>query len=96
VICRDLEGKSYAPETVLATLRSELAAIGLPVAESATYPMHPSTLAWDHVMARPGRAICVEVRRDLLVEWAPFEQMRIDTAKVERLVGRFTNALRRF
>jgi predicted N-formylglutamate amidohydrolase len=97
VIARDLEGKSHAPEAVLAALKTELAAIDLPVAESATYPMHPSTLAWDHVMARPGRAICVEVRRDLLADpFTPFAQMTIGAAKVERLAGPFANALRRF
>ncbi len=97
VISKDLDGKSYAPPAVLETLRTELAALDLPVAESATYPMHPSTLAYDHVSARPGRAICVEVRRDLLADpFTPFAQMHIGTQKVARLVGPFVNALRRF
>ena len=97
VISKDLDGKSYAPPAVLETLRAELAAIELPVAESATYPMHPSTLAYDYVIARPGRAICVEVRRDLLADpFTPFAQMHIGAQKVARLVGPFANALRRF
>ncbi len=96
VISKDLDGKSYAPPAVLSALKAELAAIELPVAESATYPMHPSTLAYDHVIARPGRAICVEVRRDLLAEFTPFAQKSIDPQKVARLVGPFANALRRF
>lgn len=94
VISKDLDGKSYAPPAVLAALKANL---DLPVAESATYPMHPSTLAYDHVLARPGRAICVEVRRDLLADpFTPFAQMTIGKQKVERLAVPFANALRRF
>ena len=97
VISKALDGTSYAPAAVVEALRAELATIGLSVAESATYPLHPSTLAWDHVQARPGRALCVEVRRDLLADpWAPFEQMTIGAAKVSRLVGPFVSALRRW
>ena len=48
-------------------------------------------------MARPGRALCVEVRRDLLAEpFAPFAQMQIGAAKLERLVAPFVHALRRW
>ena len=97
VISRALDGTSYAPTAVVDALRADLAAIGIDVADSATYPLHPSTLAWDHVQARPGRALCVEVRRDLLADpFTPFEEMTIGSAKVDRLVGPFVNALRRW
>jgi predicted N-formylglutamate amidohydrolase len=94
VISKDLDGKSYAPPAVLAALK---AGLDLPVAESETYPMHPSTLAYDHVIARPGKAICVEVRRDLLADpFTPFAQMTIGAHKVARLAGPFADAMRRF
>lgn len=97
VISRALDGTDHAPAAVVDSLRAELAALDLEVASSATYPLHPSTLAWDHVIARPGRALCVEVRRDLLADpFTPFEQMTIGAAKVARLVGPFANALRRW
>jgi hypothetical protein len=97
VISKTLEGVDHAPAAVVDALRTELAAIDVPVATSATYPMHPSTLAYDHVMARPGRALCVEVRRDLLADpFTPFEQMTIGPAKIARLVGPFASALRRW
>jgi hypothetical protein len=97
VISRALDGTSYAPAAVVEALRAELSTVGIAVAESATYPLHPSTLAWDNVQARPGRALCVEVRRDLLADpFSPFEQMTIGTAKVDRLVGPMANALRRW
>ncbi len=94
VICRDADGVSHAPAGVLAALRANLAALDVPVAESETYPMHPSTLAWDHVQRRPGRALCVEVRRDLLADpFDPFAEMRIGDAKVARLADPVARAL---
>jgi hypothetical protein len=48
-------------------------------------------------VARPGRALCVEVRRDLLADpFEPFAEMRIGNAAVERLAGPFARALRRW
>jgi predicted N-formylglutamate amidohydrolase len=97
VISKALDGTDHAPAAVVAALRAELAAASITVADGATYPLHPSTLAWDHVMARPGRAVCIEVRRDLLADpFDPFAQMTIGPAKVARLVGAFSSALRRW
>ncbi|HEX7840110.1 MAG TPA: N-formylglutamate amidohydrolase [Kofleriaceae bacterium] len=97
VIGRELDGTSRAPAAVVEALRAELAGRGITLADSATYPLHPSTLAWDHVMAHPRRALCVEVRRDLLAEpFAPFAEMQIGAAKLERLVAPFVRALQRW
>jgi predicted N-formylglutamate amidohydrolase len=97
VISRALDGTSYAPAEVVETLRAGLAAVGITVGDGATYPLHPSTVAWDHVVARPGRALCVEVRRDLVADpFEPFAQMTIGAAKVARLTGPFVSALRRW
>jgi N-formylglutamate amidohydrolase len=97
VIGREIDGTNRAPAGVVVALREALARLGIELAESATYPLHPSTLAWDHVMARPGRVLCVEVRRDLLADpFQPFAQMRIGAAKVNRLVMPFVRALRRW
>jgi hypothetical protein len=94
VIDREVDGTRRAPAPVVDALRAQLAGCGIALAESATYPLHPSTLAWGHVIARPGRALCVEVRRDLLAEpFEPFVEMRIGAAKVERLVAPFVRAL---
>jgi N-formylglutamate amidohydrolase len=94
VISRTIDGVEHAPAIVVDRLRTELAALDLAVAASATYPLHPSTLAWDHVMARPGRALCLEVRRDLLADpFTPFAQMSISAAKLTRLAGPIAQAL---
>jgi hypothetical protein len=95
VIGKGLDGTTYAPPAVVDAMRTGLAP--LTVADGATYPLHPSTQAYDHVMALPGRALCVEVRRDLLADpFEPFAQMRIAPAKVDRLAGPMAQALRRF
>ncbi|HEY4057522.1 MAG TPA: N-formylglutamate amidohydrolase [Kofleriaceae bacterium] len=97
VISRALDGTNYAPVDVVETLKAALGFAGIAVADGLTYPLHPSTVAWDYVQARPGRALCVEVRRDLLADpFTPFAQMKISAAKVARLAGPFVSALRRW
>ena len=97
VIGRALDGTSLAPAAVVEALRRELAPLGIAPADSATYPLHPGTLAHDHVVARPGRALCIEVRRDLLADpFEPFAEMRIAAAKVDRLAAPMARALRRW
>jgi hypothetical protein len=97
VIGRGTDGKSFAPPQVMESLAKEMASIGITVADSATYPLHPSTLAWDHVVRRPGRAICIEVRRDLLADpFEPFAQMKIGEAKVARLCAPLSTAICQF
>jgi hypothetical protein len=94
VIARDIEGRSHAPAAVVEALRRSLGVHGWNVADSATYPLHPSTLAWDHVMRHPGRALCLEVRRDLLADpFAPFVQMQISPGKVEPIARSLAAAL---
>ncbi|HUS32347.1 MAG TPA: N-formylglutamate amidohydrolase [Kofleriaceae bacterium] len=96
VIGKGLDGTSYAPAAVVEALKAALAG-ELAVADGATYPLHSSTMAWDHVMARPGRTLCLEVRRDLLADpFEPFAQMRISEAKVERIAVPLATALRRW
>jgi N-formylglutamate amidohydrolase len=97
VIGRAIDGTDHTPPAVVGALRDELAGLGVAVADSATYPLHPSTLAWGHVMARPGRALCIEVRRDLLAgRFEPFVEQRIDDARVERLAAPLARALARW
>lgn len=97
VIGRDIDGASLAPAAVVEALRESFGAMGLMIGDSATYPLHPSTLAWEHVLAHPGRALCIEFRRDLLADpFDPFAEMRISSAQVERLAEPLALALRRW
>jgi predicted N-formylglutamate amidohydrolase len=94
VIARDLDGVSHAPAAVVDALRAGLDVHGITVADSATYPLHPSTMAWEHVTRLPGRVLCIEVRRDLLADpFEPFREMRIGPDKVARLAAPLAAAL---
>jgi hypothetical protein len=95
VIHKTLEDVSLAPVKVVSTLKTALGAIGVPLADGESYPMHPSTLAHGHVTKWPGRVLCVEVRRDLLAApWTPFAEMRISDAECAKLAGPFAEAAR--
>lgn len=97
LIGRTVEGASLAPEPAASTLRAELAAVGVTAEDGVTYPLHPSTIAWQHATRWPGRVLCAEVRRDLLATpFLPFAEMRIGAAAVERLAGPFAAAARCF
>lgn len=97
VISRGLDRVSYAPEAVVTALREGLAAVDVPVGDGETYPLHPSTLAWDHAQRLPGRVLCIEVRRDLLADpFDPFVEMRISPEKVARLAAPIASALTRW
>lgn len=97
LIGRGLDGTTYFPTEVVDTLKSAMAAAGVTVADGETYPLHPSTLAWDHATAWPGRTLCMEVRRDLVADpFDPFTEMRMGEAKVARLAAPLAEALRRW
>ena len=97
VIGKALDGTDHAPPAVVAELHRGMAAQGLTVADGQTYPLHPSTMAYEYVQAHPGRGLCIEVRRDLLADpFEPFAQMRISPEKVDRLAVPLAAALRRW
>lgn len=95
VIGRDVaEGVTHAPAAVVAALGRELAALGMVLGDGATYPLHPSTLGYHNVTRRPGRGLCLEVRRDLFVErFEPFAPARIAPERVARLAPPLIHAL---
>ncbi len=94
VIARTPDGVDHAPVAVVAALTAGCAALAYAVARGDTYPLHPSTQAHAHVLARPGRTLCLEVRRDLLADpFTPFAEMTIGAAQVERLARPLAAAL---
>jgi hypothetical protein len=61
---------------------------GLRVGHCESYALHPSTFAFELATAHPGRTLCAEFRRDLLVAaFTPFAEMRADAAGIDRLAG---------
>ncbi len=86
LIGRTPDGSLFADPDQAERLRIAFEKIGLSMEISATYPLHPSTMAYHHAMRYPGRTLCLEIRRDLLADpFDPFVQMYIGPEKVARL-----------
>jgi predicted N-formylglutamate amidohydrolase len=80
------DGTMVGSEALAARVRAGFEAEGLRVAQNEAYALHPSTLAHLFATHWPGRTLCVELRRDLLVrEFTPFAEMDIDPAKADRI-----------
>ncbi len=88
LITRTPEGEDLAIPGAAEALRTGFAALGIRVAGGETYALHPATQGAAWAARYPGQTLCLEVRRDLLVEaWTPFEEMAVVAASVERLAG---------
>lgn len=91
LIADDPEGKPLACEPLV----RELLASDLHAVRCGSYALHPSTLAHVFATKYPGRTLCFEVRRDLLVEeFTPFAEMRADPKKLERIALVLARAIR--
>jgi hypothetical protein len=86
LIADDPQGKVLASQALVRGAQHELVAAGLVVARCGSYALHPSTLAHAFATKYPGKTLCLEVRRDLLVtDFTPFAEMRADAKKLERI-----------
>ncbi len=95
LISTDEQGKRLLADALVEPCLRGYAALGLEVTEGRTYPLHPATQAARFAARHPGRTLCLELRRDLLVrEWRPFEEMEVDPRAVERLAGPLVEAVR--
>ena len=89
------DGRLLASSELVTAMRRSLSAIGIDPAENETYRLHPDTLGYELAVAHPGRVLCLELNRALLADpFAPFEEMHIGAAKVERLAAPIAAALR--
>ncbi|MBI2892918.1 MAG: hypothetical protein HYY06_05150 [Deltaproteobacteria bacterium] len=93
-ITKDPDGAARAPEQIVRQLLAAYRALGLETAECATYTMHPSTQGARWAARYPDRFLCLEVRRDLLVEtYTPFEEMRVRPDAVDRIATPLATAI---
>ena len=94
LITRDPDGRRLADEGLVTALHAAFARAGIASTEDHAYTLQPSTMAAVHAMRFPGRTLCFEMRRDLLVaEFTPFAEMRVDPAAAERMAGIFAEAV---
>ena len=86
LITQDGDGRRLSPPGAVEALLPALADAGLTAEENHTYWLHPATRAAALSARYPGRLLCLEVRRDLVVEsWTPFGPMRADPVRVCRI-----------
>lgn len=91
------EKVSFADARLVELVKEAFTAAGVQVEDSVAYPMHPSTLAYAFAEKYRGQTLCLELRRDLLVEkFTPFAEMKADDAKVARMGGLLATALMRW
>lgn len=89
-------GDELAPPGLADALVARYAALGLRARQNDTYNLHPNTMAHTWSRRFPGRLLCVEVRRDLLVErWAWNQPMRARPSAVDRVAAPLADALAR-
>jgi hypothetical protein len=94
LLTRDAEGRLFAPEGLESRLLEDFAAAGYGVRANGAFNLHASTLAHEWSTTYPGKVLCLEVRRDALVErWTPFEEMHVVADKCERVAGVLAPAL---
>jgi len=95
LITRTPEGAILADAGLVARLRAALTPLDVAVAENEAYGLHPSTTAAALAARFPGRTLCFEVRRDLLVRrFTPFAEMTTDPDAVDRWAAPIASALR--
>lgn len=86
-ITRPPSGESWVCGALVERLAAAWTHAGFSPTIGATYPLHPATLAHDFARAYPDRTLCLELRRDLIVErFTPFAEMHADPERVAALV----------
>lgn len=97
LITADPEGVELAHPELVASAAREFTASGFQVSRNTAYPLHPVTLAHELAAQRPASALCLEVRRDLLVrEFVPFVELATEPARVARAAAPLARALAPF
>jgi hypothetical protein len=94
LISRTREGELLSSEALVEAARSEFVAAGLKVAENNAYHLHDATMAYQLARRYPGKTLCFEVRRDLLVAaFTPFVEMQVDPVRIDRAAVALARAL---
>lgn len=88
LIVRPPDGEELISPDLVARVADAYLRAGVAAERGTTYPLHPSTTAWAHARRYPGRALCLEIRRDLLADpFTPFAEMRISPSQTARLAA---------
>lgn len=94
LITRDPDGVRHAPAGMVEELLAAYRAMGFETMESATYALHPEAQGTRWARRYPNCFLCLEVRRDLLVEaYTPFEEMRVRPDAARRIASPLAAAI---
>jgi hypothetical protein len=85
VIATTPDGAMVSDAQWVQRVQQQAAAVDVDVTVSGTYALHPSTAAHAWATRFVGQTLCVELRRDLVVQaFTPFAEMVADDDKVAR------------
>lgn len=94
LITRSPDGRRLAPPEVVDALLEAYRAQGIEAVDSRTYLLHASAQGTRWAERYPDRFLCLEVRRDLLVEsYTPFDQMRVRPEAIDRYAAPVADAI---
>ena len=82
IIYKTPDGENLIDATWIQNLKRIFGQNGFFVADGDSYPLHPVTTAYEHAHKNPSKTMCLEIRRDLVVQdWDPFVEMSISESK---------------
>jgi len=96
LLTRDNDGVCYAPEGIEGELLDAFTRAGYETKANDTYNLHPATLGFVWSTEHPGKVLCLEVRRDLLVKsWSWTSETEADDAKCAKIADVLAPAIAR-
>jgi hypothetical protein len=88
LITREADGTLHAPAAMAEDLLRRYRALGIDAQDNQTYHLHPATQGYRWSTRYPESTLCLEVRRDLLVEsFSLFEELDPTKERVDRMAG---------
>jgi hypothetical protein len=88
LLTRDGDGKELSPAGAERALLTRFKAAGFAPEVTRTYHLTAETVGYAFSVDYPGRVLCLEVRRDLLVrDWKPLAPKTVDEAKASRIAA---------
>ncbi|MEM9694813.1 MAG: hypothetical protein AAGA56_19855 [Myxococcota bacterium] len=95
LITSDTEGRYLADRALAARVLKAFADLGWPAIDGGTYKLHPQTTGARYCERYPGRVLCLEIRRDLLVvKFDLLSAVELDVNAVERAARALASAYR--
>lgn len=86
LITREADGTHHAPAAMAEAVLAAYRALGVDAHDNQTYHLHPSTQGYRWSTRYPQSTLCLEVRRDLLVDaFSLFEELEPTASRVDRM-----------